>query len=75
MSIPVILGAGLVEIGNNRLPPSMIWATLVAFLIGLATIHFLLKIVVNSKKNLRWFAWYELILSITLLGYLIINSL
>jgi len=71
MSIPVIFGAGIVEIGNNKLPGDLIWATLLAFLVGLATIHFLLKFVSRSKKNLRWFALYVLILAIGLGIYLI----
>ena len=71
MSIPVIFGAGIVEIGNNKLPEDLIWATLLAFIIGLATIHFLLKFVSRSKKNLRWFAAYALLLAIGIGVYLI----
>jgi len=71
MSIPVIFGAGIVEIGNNKLPGDLIWATLLAFLVGLATIHFLLKFVSRSKKNLRWFAAYVLLMAIGIGIYLI----
>ncbi len=67
MSIPVIFGAGLIEIGNKTLPSDLIWATLIAFIVGLATIWFLFRVVSNSKKNLRWFAAYVLLLSLSLL--------
>jgi undecaprenyl-diphosphatase len=71
MSIPVIFGAGILEIGNNRLSGDLIWATLVAFVVGLATIHFLLKFVSKQKKNLRWFAAYVLLLAIAIIIYLV----
>lgn len=73
MSIPVIFGAGILEIGNNALPREMIWATLLAFVIGLATIHFLLKFISKSKKNLRWFAGYVLLLALGIGIYLMIG--
>jgi len=66
MSIPVVFGAGIVEIGNQRLSPDLIWATLLAFFVGLATIHLLLKFVAKNKKNLRWFALYLILLAIAL---------
>ncbi len=70
MSIPVIFGAGVLEIGNNKLPPELLWATLVSFVVGLATIYFLLNFIAKSKKNLKWFAGYALLLSaITLLSF------
>ena len=73
MSIPVIFGAGILEIGNNALPKEMIWAALLAFIVGLATIHFLLKFVAKSKKNLRWFAGYVLLLALGIGIYLMIG--
>lgn len=73
MSIPVIFGAGILEIGNNTLPKEMVWASLMAFLVGLATIFFLLKVVAKSKKNLRWFAAYVLLLALGILVYLIVS--
>jgi len=69
MSIPVIFGAGALEIGNKTLPHELLWATLVAFAVGLATIHILLKFVSKSKKNLRWFAYYALTLFVALIIY------
>jgi undecaprenyl-diphosphatase len=71
MSIPVIFGAGIVEIGNQRLSPDLIWATLIAFIIGLATIHLLLKFIAKDKKNLRWFALYLILMAISIGIYLI----
>jgi undecaprenyl-diphosphatase len=73
MSIPVIFGAGILELGSNQLSPDFILPTLIAFAIGLATIHLLLKIIVNSKKNLRWFAIYCLLLAIGIMIYLALN--
>lgn len=73
MSIPVIFGAGIVEIGNQRLPSELIWATLLAFVVGLLTIHWLLKFVSRSRKNLRWFAGYALLLATVIWIYLILN--
>lgn len=71
MSIPVVFGAGIVTIGNERLSPDLIWATFAAFIAGLATIHLLLKIIIHSKKNLRWFGAYALLLALGLGIYLI----
>jgi len=71
MSIPVIFGAGIVEIGNNRLSPDLIWATLVTFVVGLLTIHWLLKFIANDKRNLRWFALYLILLALGVGGYLL----
>ena len=73
MSIPVIFGAGILEIGSKRLDSSLMWATLAAFIVGLATIYFLLNFIAKSKKNLRWFAGYALALALAILIYLIVN--
>ena len=73
MAIPIIFGAGIVEIGNNKLPSELIWATLVAFLVGLFTIHLMLKVVLNSRKNLRWFAIYCLLLAIGIGLFLLLS--
>lgn len=72
MSIPVIFGANILVIGNRKLSSDLLWPTLVSFIIGIITIHLLLKIVLNSKKNLRWFGAYALLLSLLLTIYLII---
>jgi undecaprenyl-diphosphatase len=66
LAAPAIFGASIVEIGNNVLPREMIWATLAAFVVGLLTIHLMLKIITTSRKNLRWFAVYCLLLALGL---------
>ena len=70
MSVPIIFGANILVIGNQRLPSNLIWATIVAFIVGLATMHILFKFVLTSKKNLRWFGAYALLLAVGILGYL-----
>ena len=71
LSIPAVFGASLVSIGNNVLPKELFWATLVSFVVGMATIHLLLKVVLTSRKNLRWFALYVLLLAIGIGIYLL----
>ncbi|MEM4259386.1 MAG: undecaprenyl-diphosphate phosphatase [Candidatus Pacearchaeota archaeon] len=72
MAIPVIFGASIVEIGSNKLSPSLIWATIVAFIVGLITIHLMLKFIVTKRKNLRWFALYCLLVALGIAAYLIV---
>lgn len=71
MSIPVIFGAGVLELGSEKLSPEWILPTFISFIVGLSTIHLLLKIISNSKKNLRWFGAYTLGLALALAGYLL----
>ena len=71
MSIPVIFGANILTMGNNIIPSELIWATLASFFVGLLTIHILVKFVLTSKKNLRYFAIYALLLSVSIFIYLI----
>lgn len=71
MSIPIIFGANILTIGNNTLPPSLIWATLVSFVVGLGTIHLLYKKILVDRKNLRWFGIYALALAIILGGAIV----
>ena len=63
MAIPVVFGANVLVIGNQTLPSEFIWATLVSFVVGLLAIHLLYKYVLTSRKNLRWFGGYALILA------------
>lgn len=69
MSIPVIFGANILEIGNEKLSPELFWATLVSFVVGLTAMHLLFKYVLSSRKNLRWFGIYALILGIIVLSF------
>jgi undecaprenyl-diphosphatase len=72
LSIPAIFGAAILEIGNNRLPTELLWATLVSFAVGLLTIYLLLNFVLSSRKNLRWFAIYTLALAVAIGVYLLV---
>jgi undecaprenyl-diphosphatase len=66
LSIPVIIGANIIAIGNQTLPGELIWATLVAFVVGLLSIHVVFKYVLNNRKNFRWFGVYCLVLALGL---------
>jgi len=66
MSIPIIFGANILTIGNKSLPPELIWATLVSFLVGLASIHLVFKYVLTKRENFRWFAAYCLLLALSI---------
>ena len=66
MSIPIIFGANILVIGNQTLPSELIWATLVSFMVGLLTLHILYTKILTSKKNLRYFGIYALLLAIIL---------
>tara|TARA_Y100000310_G_scaffold295299_1_gene326510 strand:- start:324 stop:1091 length:768 start_codon:yes stop_codon:yes gene_type:complete len=72
LSVPIIFGANLLVIGNNTLPPELIWATLVSFVVGLISIHFMFKYVLTDKKNLRWFGGYALLLALALVLFLLL---
>ncbi len=71
MSIPIIFGANILAIGSQKLPPNLIWATIVSFVIGLITIHLLYGKILTKKKNLKWFGIYTLAIAILLGGYLL----
>jgi len=66
MSIPIIFGANILVIGNQTLPSELIWATLVSFIVGLASIHVVFKYVLINRKNFRWFGIYCLLLALAL---------
>ncbi len=72
LSIPVIMGASVLEIGINSLPSNMFWAALVSFLVGIVSIHFSFTYILNNRKNLRWLALYVFLLAIGIWLYLII---
>ncbi len=71
MSIPVIFGANILELGSNKLTPDYIWPTLLSFVIGLIAIHILYKYMLTSKRNLRWFGLYALVLALSIGVYLL----
>lgn len=67
MSIPIIFGANILTVGNSSLPGELIWATLVAFVVGLGAIHLLYRYILTDRKRLRWFGLYALILGLIVL--------
>jgi undecaprenyl-diphosphatase len=75
LSIPVIFGASLLTITKHggSLSPDYLVAAFVSFLVGLATIHFLLGFVLTSRKNLRWFGLYVALLATSLALYLVFS--
>lgn len=68
MSIPVILGASLVTLNSTKLPIEFLPASLVSFIVGLTTIHFVFTRGLNKKKNFVWFGLYCLLLSVLVLS-------
>lgn len=73
MAIPAVFGASILELGTSSIPSSFIVPTLVSFVVGMLTIHFLLKIVGKSNKNLVWFAIYDFLIAIILILYLLLR--
>lgn len=73
MSIPIIFGANVLVIGSDKLPSSLIWATLTSFVVALGAIHLLYGKILTNKKNLKWFGAYALALSLAMIVFLIIH--
>lgn len=73
LSIPVILGANVVEVGSSTLPANLLWAALVSFAVGIATIHLSFNYILSNRKNLRWLALYVFLLAIGIWIYLIVS--
>ncbi len=63
-SIPLIFGANIFLIGNKTLPSELLWATLLAFGVSLAVMHFSFTYVLNKRENLKWLGLYVLIIAI-----------
>ncbi len=72
LSIPVIFGANILSLGNSALPIEYLIPTIISFFVGLASIHVLLRFVLTSRKNLRWFGIYCLLLAASLAIYLLL---
>lgn len=76
LAIPAVFGAGLFSIpdvldrtgANTASVPQMVVSTIVAFVVGYATIAWLLRYV--SKHSYSAFVWYRLLLGILLMGLL-----
>lgn len=73
LSIPIIFGANLLTLGGNEIPSAYFIPALVSFGVGLASIHVLLKFVLTSKKNLRWFGAYTLALAMAISLWLLLS--
>lgn len=72
LAIPAVLVSGLYELrkigdGSLDLGPTLL-ATVIAFVVGLACIHWLLKFV--ATHTFRWFVVYRVALGLLLLGLL-----
>lgn len=71
VSIPIILGANILEIGGKALPPEMFIASAVAFFVSLGSIFLFSKYIGSSRKNLKWFGIYVLLLALGIGTYLL----
>ncbi len=60
MSIPIILGATALELKSEVFSPEYLWPMAVSFIVAYITITLLLRIILVSRKNLRWFGLYLL---------------
>ncbi len=66
LSIPAILGASVLQWGNNPFPTSFLIPIIVSFLTGLMTIHLCFKYLLTKRKNFRWFGFYCILLALIL---------
>ncbi|MEK6928604.1 MAG: undecaprenyl-diphosphate phosphatase [Nanoarchaeota archaeon] len=73
LSIPIILGANIILVGNNTLPSELIWAALVSFFVSLGAMHFSFNYILNNRKNLRWLGIYLLVVALALGVYSIVS--
>ena len=73
MSIPIILGANILVIGNETFPANMIWAVLISFVVGLITLHLLYRYILTSRRNLKWFGVYALFVAFLALVFLFLG--
>lgn len=71
VSIPVILGANILEMGSQTLPPEMFIAAAVAFFVSLGSIFLFSKYIGSSRANLKWFGIYVLLLALGIGIYLL----
>ncbi len=73
LSIPIVLGANILELGNSTLPGELFWAVLVSFLAGMAGIHFSFKYILSNRRNLRWFALLTILEALGIGAYLLLR--
>ena len=72
LSIPAILGASLLQWGNNPFPISFLVPIIVSFITGLGTIHLCFKYLLTKRKNFKWFGIYCIALAIVLLLFAVL---
>lgn len=66
LSFPIILGSGLKKLLDlPEIHSELVWASLVAFIVGLASIHFLINFLKNH--TLRTFAYYRIVVAVIIL--------
>lgn len=74
LSIPIIFGANLLNLGNQALPSSLFFASLVSFAVGISTIHFSFKYFLSDRKNLKWFGLFTLVEALIIGVWVILSS-
>jgi undecaprenyl-diphosphatase len=65
LSIPAILGANMV-VGPVSLSFNLVIGTIVAFIVGLSTIHLCFEHLLSRRRNFAWFGIYALIIGIVI---------
>lgn len=71
LSFPIILGSGLKKMLDlPEIHSELVWASIVAFIVGLASIHFL--IVFLKNHSLKSFAYYRIAIAILILVWSIV---
>ncbi len=73
LSIPIVLGANIIEIGNKAIPREYFFATFVSFIVGILMINVSCKYVLSDRRNLKWFGLYVLLLAAAIGIYLIVG--
>ncbi len=73
LSIPIIFGANLLNLGNQTLPSSLFFASLISFSVGISTIHFSFKYLLSDRRNLKWFGLFTMIEALIIGGWVIFS--
>ncbi len=74
MAIPVVLGANFLSIGDRALSAELIWATLVSFVVGLLSVHFVFSRLLVKRKNFKWFGVYALLLALGIFVWIFVRT-
>jgi undecaprenyl-diphosphatase len=78
LAIPAVFGSGLYKLKDLGEDPTLVWgptlaATVIAFVVGFAVIHWLLRYV--SRHNFSIFVWYRLALAAVVSALLLTGTL